>query len=66
LTRYGADGTWRDERPLPVASCQSGGCSLAVAGMAVVPGKGFAVTGWQRDGAGDTWNQDAFLRLVVP
>jgi len=32
----------------------------------VVPGKGLAVTGWQRDGAGDTWNQDAFLRLVMP
>jgi hypothetical protein len=66
LTRYGADGAWRDEQRLPVAPCQSGGCSLAAAGMAVVPGKGLAVTGWQRDGAGDAWNQDGFLRVVVP
>jgi hypothetical protein len=66
LTRYGAAGAWRDEQRLPVASCRSGPCSLAAAGMSAVPGKGLAVTGWQRDGAGDTWNQDAFLRLVVP
>ncbi|WP_163994883.1 hypothetical protein [Pyxidicoccus caerfyrddinensis] len=66
LTRYGADGAWRDERRLPVAQCQRGECSLAAAGMAVVPGKGLAVTGWQRDGAGKAWNQDAFLRVVVP
>ena len=66
LTRYRASGAWRDEQRLPVASCRSGQCSLAAAGMAVVPGKGLAVTGWQRDGAGEAWNQDAFLRLVVP
>jgi len=66
LTRYGADGARRDEQRLPMVPCQSGQCSLAAAGMAVVPGKGLAVTGWQRDGAGNTWNQDAFLRLVVP
>ncbi|MCY1019610.1 hypothetical protein [Pyxidicoccus sp. MSG2] len=66
LTRYGADGAWRDEQRLSVAPCQSGECSLAAAGMAVVPGKGLAVTGWQRDGAGKAWNQDAFLRVVVP
>jgi hypothetical protein len=66
LTRYGADGAWRDEQRLSVAPCQSGECSLAAAGMAVVPGKGLAVTGWQRDGAGNAWNQDAFLRVVVP
>ncbi|WP_164020247.1 hypothetical protein [Pyxidicoccus trucidator] len=66
LTRYGADGAWRDEQRLPVAVCESGQCSLSAAGMAVVPGKGLAVTGWQRDGAGNAWNQDAFLRLVVP
>ncbi|MFP2933913.1 hypothetical protein ACLESO_54050, partial [Pyxidicoccus sp. 3LG] len=66
LTRYAADGAWRDEQRLAAEPCQSGQCSLAAAGMAVVPGKGLAVAGWQRDGAGSTWNQDAFLRLVVP
>jgi hypothetical protein len=70
LTRYGADGAWRAEAQVPVASCESGRCTLAAAGLAaglaVVPGKGLAVTGWQRDGAGTAWNQDAFLRLVVP
>jgi hypothetical protein len=66
LTRYSADGAWRAEAQVPVASCESGRCTLAAAGMAVVPGKGLAVTGWQRDGAGTAWNQDAFLRLVVP
>ncbi|MCP3139380.1 NHL repeat-containing protein [Pyxidicoccus xibeiensis] len=66
LTRYGADGAWRDEQRLPVTPCPSGQCSLAAAGMAAVPGRGLAVTGWQRDGAGEAWNQDALLRLVVP
>jgi hypothetical protein len=66
LTRYGAEGAWLEELQVPVASCGSGRCVLAAAGMAVVPGRGLAVTGWQRDGAGTAWNQDAFLRLVVP
>ncbi len=66
LTRFAADGAWLEELRVPVASCESGRCVLAAAGMAVVPGKGLAVTGWQRDGAGTAWNQDAFLRLVVP
>lgn len=66
LTRYGADGAWRDEQRVPVASCESGRCSLAASGLAAVPGRGLAVTGWQRDGADNAWNQDAFLRLVVP
>jgi hypothetical protein len=66
LTRYAANGAWLEEQQVPVASCESGRCTLAAAGMAGVPGRGLAVTGWQRDGAGTTWNQDAFLRLVVP
>lgn len=66
LTRYGADGAWRDEQRLSAEPCRSGECSLAVAGMAVVPGRGLALTGWQRDGAGEAWNQEAFLRVVVP
>jgi hypothetical protein len=66
LSRHAWDGAWREEQRLTVAECRGGRCSLAAAGMAVVPGKGLAVTGWQRDGAGESWNQDAFLRLVVP
>ncbi|QDF08038.1 hypothetical protein [Myxococcus xanthus] len=66
LTRYAASGTWLGEQTLEAQPCASGVCSLTTAGVATVPGRGLAVTGWQRDGAGDTWNQDAFLRLVVP
>ncbi|MFP2960358.1 hypothetical protein ACLEPN_21680 [Myxococcus sp. 1LA] len=66
LTRYSAEGTWQGERTLEAQPCASGVCSLTTAEVANVPGRGVAVTGWQRDGAGDTWNQDAFLRLVVP
>ncbi|NTX34330.1 hypothetical protein HUA78_07765 [Myxococcus sp. CA033] len=66
LTRYAADGTQQGERKLPVEGCASGECSLAVTGLAMVPGRGLAVAGWQRDGGGDGWNQDAFLRVVTP
>ncbi|WP_426755153.1 hypothetical protein [Myxococcus sp. Y35] len=66
LTRYAASGAWLGEQTLAAQPCASGVCSLTTAGVVAVPGRGVAVTGWQRDGAGDTWNQDAFLRLVVP
>ncbi len=66
LTRYDSSGTWLGEQALVAEPCASGVCSLTTAGVAAVDGRGLAVTGWQRDGAGDTWNQDAFLRLVVP
>ncbi|GHG95073.1 hypothetical protein GCM10012319_58640 [Comamonas sp. KCTC 72670] len=66
LTRYDASGARLGEQTLSAQPCTSGVCSLTTAGVAAVPGRGLAVTGWQRDGAGDTWNQDAFLRLVVP
>ncbi|MCP3100605.1 hypothetical protein LZ198_17175 [Myxococcus sp. K15C18031901] len=66
LSRYTPDGTWRDDRTVPPVGCASGTCSLAATGIAAEPQGGVVVAGWQRDGTGDTWNQDGFVRRVVP
>ncbi|WP_338863473.1 hypothetical protein [Myxococcus stipitatus] len=66
LTRFDADGAGQESRKLPPQDCSSGSCVLSATGIATAPGKGWAVTGWQRDGAGVAWNQDAFLRVVTP
>ncbi|RKH25776.1 hypothetical protein, partial [Corallococcus sp. CA031C] len=66
LTRYAADGALLGANTLAPESCTSGTCSLATTTLVAVPGAGLVVSGWQRDGAGAAWNQDAFLRLVTP
>ncbi|QSQ12817.1 hypothetical protein [Myxococcus landrumensis] len=66
LTRFDADGAGQESRKLPPQDCSSGQCLLSATGIATAPGQGWAVTGWQRDGAGVAWNQDAFLRVVTP
>ncbi|TSC29482.1 hypothetical protein FOF48_16390 [Corallococcus sp. Z5C101001] len=66
LTRYAADGALLGTKKLAPEACGSGTCSLATTALVAPPTAGLLVSGWQRDGAGDTWNQDAFLRLVAP
>lgn len=66
LTRYAADGALLGSKTLAPEGCESGTCSLATTALVAAPDAGLVVSGWQRDGAGDTWNQDAFLRLVTP
>ncbi|MFB1480280.1 hypothetical protein [Corallococcus sp. RDP092CA] len=66
LTRYAADGALLGTETLAPEACGSGACSLATTTLVAAPDTGLVVSGWQRDGAGDTWNQDAFLRRVTP
>ncbi|MBN9682314.1 MULTISPECIES: hypothetical protein [unclassified Corallococcus] len=66
VTRYAADGALLGTKSLAPESCESGTCSLATTTLVAAPESGLVVSGWQRDGAGNTWNQDAFLRLVTP
>jgi hypothetical protein len=66
LTRYAADGALLGTSTLAPESCESGTCSLATTALVATPDAGLVVSGWERDGAGDTWNQDAFLRNVTP
>ncbi|WP_375754769.1 hypothetical protein [Corallococcus exercitus] len=65
VTRYAADGALLGTKTLAAEACESGTCSLATTALVAAPDSGLVVSGWQRDGAGDTWNQDAFLRLVT-
>ncbi|MCE9670618.1 hypothetical protein LY474_22690 [Myxococcus stipitatus] len=66
FSRYAVDGTPRDTRTIPATDCVSGTCTLATTGVAAEPEGGFVVSGWQRDGKGDAWDQDGFLRFVPP
>ncbi|RKG71993.1 hypothetical protein D7V88_38845, partial [Corallococcus terminator] len=66
LTRYAADGALLGTNMLAPEACGSGTCSLATTTLVALPDAGLVVSGWQRDGAGAAWNQDAFLRLVTP
>ncbi|NOJ98902.1 hypothetical protein HMI51_39080, partial [Corallococcus coralloides] len=66
VTRYAADGALLGTKSLAPEACESGTCSLAATTLVAAPESGLVVSGWQRDGAGSTWNQDAFLRLVTP
>jgi hypothetical protein len=66
ITRYAPDGSTREQRTLQAGSCVSGTCALASTALASVPGLGLVVAGFQRDGAGADWDQDAFLQLIAP
>ncbi|MBE4750755.1 hypothetical protein G4177_21525 [Corallococcus sp. ZKHCc1 1396] len=66
LTRYAADGALLGASTLAPETCSSGTCSLAATTLVALPDAGLVASGWQRDGAGAAWNQDAFLRLVTP
>lgn len=66
LSLYTPEGTPRGERTLRPESCTEGACTLSSAAVAATEG-GLVVTGQQRHGVTtDGWNQDAFLRFVVP
>ncbi|MFL5348317.1 MAG: hypothetical protein ACJ8AT_26275 [Hyalangium sp.] len=67
LSFYAPDGASRGERTLQPESCESGACTLTSTAVGSVAGGALVVTGHQRDGVTtDHWNQDAFLRFVVP
>jgi hypothetical protein len=67
LSFYAPDGTPRGERSLPPESCGDDPCTLMSKAVVPVSGGGLLITGHQRDGvATEAWDQDAFLRLVVP
>jgi hypothetical protein len=69
LSTYAPEGTQRDERMLSPGECSEGGCLVTSTALGFVPGQGLTLVGHQRHGnsqAADTWDQDAFLRLLVP
>ncbi|WP_224244656.1 hypothetical protein [Hyalangium gracile] len=67
LSSFAPEGTPRGERQLQPESCESGACTLDVTAMTAGARGGWLVTGHQRDGVTtETWNQDAFLRLIAP
>ena len=69
LSMYAPEGPQRDERRLSPGECPEGGCSVTSTALDFVPGQGLTLIGYQRHGgpqAGNAWNQDAFLRLLVP
>jgi hypothetical protein len=69
LSAYTPEGAQRDERRLSPGECPEGGCSVTSTALDFVPGQGLTLVGHQRHGGpqvGNAWNQDAFLRLLVP
>lgn len=69
LSTYAPEGMLLDERKLSPGECPEGGCPVTSTALDFVPGKGLTLVGHQRHGgsqAGHEWNQDAFLRLLVP
>jgi hypothetical protein len=67
LSLYTPDGASRGERTLQPEACEHDACTLTSMALAPVAGGGLVVTGHQRDGVTThAWNQDAFLRFVVP
>ena len=65
MSTYAPNGEQRDERTLSPGECTEGGCPVWGAALESVPGRGLAVTGWQRYGSGE-WDQEAFVRLLTP
>ncbi len=67
LTSFASDGTLQGERVLNPESCEGGACTLTSTAMTAGAGGSWLVTGYQRDGVTThDWNQEAFLRLLVP
>ncbi|HEX8439390.1 hypothetical protein [Archangium sp.] len=67
LSAYAPEGTQRDERTLSPGECSEGGCPVVGTALGFVPGRGLMLLGHQRHGgAGDAWDQEAFLRLLGP
>ncbi|GEN07021.1 hypothetical protein SAMN05443572_104355 [Myxococcus fulvus] len=66
LTRYPMDGSDQARRVLRARECPSGQCTLAVTGLAAMPGQGLVASGWLREGEGETWNQEALLWRIAP
>jgi len=66
LSTYAADGTQREQYPLTPGECSGQTCQVTGTTLAVVPGKGLALTGRQRYGDAETGDQEAFVRLLTP
>ena len=63
LSTYSAQGEQQDEQVLPPVGCDGSTCPLWGTALAVVPGRGLALTGAQRYG-GAVWDQEAFVRFL--
>jgi hypothetical protein len=69
LSAYAPEGAQRDQRTLSAGECPEGGCPVVSTALGFVPGRGLTLLGNQRHGgagAGEAWDQEAFLRLLGP
>jgi hypothetical protein len=67
LSGYAPEGTQHAQRMLSAVSCPEDNCSISSTSLAALPGQGLVLTGSQRHGGpGADWDQEAFLRLLVP
>jgi outer membrane protein assembly factor BamB len=66
LSGYAPEGPQRDQRTLTPGECAGGDCPMVSTALDFVPGQGLTLAGYQRHGAGEAWNQEAFLRVVTP
>jgi len=67
LSGYAPEGTQYEQRTLSAVSCPDGNCLVSSTSLAALPGQGLVLTGSQRHGGpGTDWDQEAFLRLLVP
>ncbi|WNG40414.1 hypothetical protein F0U61_47080 [Archangium violaceum] len=69
LSAYAPEGTQRDQRLLSPGECPEGDCPVMGTALGIVPGQGVTLAGYQRHGgagAGNAWDQEAFLRLLTP
>ncbi|WP_257453447.1 hypothetical protein [Archangium lipolyticum] len=68
LSMYEPEGTQRDQLTLSPGECPESSCPVTSTALGFVPGQGFTLAGYQRHGARaeNAWDQEAFLRLLVP
>jgi hypothetical protein len=66
LSRYSAQGTPGEPRQLSSEGCATGPCPVSSTALAVLPGGGLGLAGFQRHGGDAAWDQDAFLRIFTP
>jgi hypothetical protein len=69
LSMYEPEGAQRDQRTLSPGECPEENCPVTSTALGIVPGRGLTLAGYQRHGdagAEDAWDQEAFLRLLVP
>ncbi|QRN98693.1 hypothetical protein JRI60_06520 [Archangium violaceum] len=69
LSLYEPEGAQRDQRTLSPGECPESSCPVTSTALGFVPGQGLTLAGYQRHGgaqAENAWDQEAFLRLLVP